>query len=275
MACHLTRLESQLERFWAIEEIDVDKPRSKEETECEAHFRENVLRDSSGRYVVRLPFRGNGQRLGESRSAALKRLDSLERKLGANAALGAEYDRIFEEYLTLGHMSLVEDDGDDGYYMPHHALLKDSSNTTKVRVVFDASAETRNGISLNDALMVGPVIQDALFVHLIRFRSHKYVITADIEKMYRQVWVHGDDRRYQRVLWRRNGVIRTFQLNTLTFGVSSSSFLTVIALLARGGFVIRQWVSNDARIINDLDSHHQHANFAFQADASLKTLGIT
>lgn len=45
--------------------------------------------------------------------------------------------------------------------------------------------------------------------------------------MYRQIFLHEDDRVYQRILWRQNGQIKTFQLNTLTFGVSSSSYLVI------------------------------------------------
>jgi len=82
-------------------------------------------------------------------------------------------------------------------------------------------------VSLNDILMVGPTVQDRLVSHLIRFRAYNYVITADIEKMYRQVWLHENDRRYQRILWRRDDIIETFQLNTLIFGVSSSPFLAI------------------------------------------------
>lgn len=87
-------------------------------------------------------------------------------------------------------MSLITNPGDDGYYMPHHAVIKDTSNTTKVRIVFDASAKTNNSTSLNDILMVGPTIQDKLVAYLIRFRTYKYVLTADIEKMYRQVLLY-------------------------------------------------------------------------------------
>ena len=44
--------------------------------------------------------------------------------------------------------------------MPHHCVLKDASTTTKLRVVFDASAKTTTGLSLNDCLMVGPKLQE-------------------------------------------------------------------------------------------------------------------
>ncbi|XP_071580876.1 uncharacterized protein [Temnothorax nylanderi] len=128
-------------------------------------------------------------------------------------------------------MSIVESPEEDGFYMPHHAVIKESSHTTKVRVVFDASAKTSNGVSLNDILMTGPTIQNKLFSHLIRFRVYVVVITADIEKMYRQVLVHKDDRRYQKILWRRDGEIKTLQSNTLTFGNTASPFLAIRAVV--------------------------------------------
>ncbi|XP_076660974.1 uncharacterized protein LOC143364585 [Halictus rubicundus] len=226
-ACHLSTLETQLDKFWQIEEVETEGLRSEEEVACEMHFQRNVSRDPSGRYTVRLPFRGTRERLGNSRNGAVKRLLSLERKLNSNNVLRDEYQRVLDEYLALGHMSLMEAPGDEGFYMPHHAVVKEASSTTKVRVVFDASAKTTSGASLNDILLVGPTIQPKLFAHLIRFRTYKYVLTADIEKMYRQVLLHEDDRPYQKILWRRNEKIETYQLNTLTFGVSSSPFLAI------------------------------------------------
>lgn len=290
--CQLLTLETQLSKFWEIEEIAYIKPNSAEEIECETHFANTTSRDSTGRYTVRLPFRRTNERLGDSRTVAHKRLLAVERKLNANDLLKVEYARAMKEYLTLGHMSIVESPGNDGYYMSHHAVIKESSRTTKVRVVFDASAKTSRDISLNDILMVGPTIQKKLFAHLIRFRMYRFVVTVDIEKMYRQVMVYKEDRKYQQILWRINDEIKTFQLNTLTFGVSSSPFLAIrtlhhladdechaypraaeiikkhlyvddlltgadtieearairneiIALLKRGGFIIRQWASNE------------------------------
>lgn len=321
VTCHLTHLEILMRKFWTIEEVASNTPQSNEEADCETHFSKTVSRDGEGRYTVRLPFRDTNIRLGDSHRSAFKRLLSLENKLNTNPNLKAEYIRIMDEYIQINHMSQIEDADENGYYMPHHAIVKETSHTTKVRIVFDASAKTTNGVSLNDLLMVGPTIQAGLFSHLIRFRTYNYVITADIEKMYRQVWLHEDDRRYQRVLWRRNGQIKTFQLNTLTFGIASSPFLAIrtiqrladdealvypraanvlkshlyvddlltgaetieearavrdetIELLARGGFVIRQWASNNECVINDLASNALHANFTLNADRALRTLGI-
>ncbi|XP_011689951.1 PREDICTED: uncharacterized protein LOC105451279 [Wasmannia auropunctata] len=324
--CSLTdvqlALDQQIAKFWTIEEITSSSPKSSDERECESHFAENVTRDSNGRYRVRLPFRKGDIRLGKSRTAALKRLYSLERKLDSDPELKSAYSQVIQEYLDLKQMSPVDDSPDDGFYMPHHAVIKSSSSTTKVRVVFDASAKTSNGLSLNDILLAGPTIQDTLFAQLLRFRTYKYVLSADIEKMYRQVLLHEDDQRYQRILWRQDNQIKTFQLNTLTFGVSSSPFLAIrtihkladdeydgfpnaarilkshlyvddlltgtnnvdearrlrdeiIALLSRGGFNIRQWASNEKRIIEDLNPDAVNSNLVLDKTNTLKTLGIS
>ena len=90
------------------------------------------------------------------------------------------------------------------YYLPHHAVFKHSSSTTKLRVVFDRSAKTTNGLSLNDILLVGPNVQQDRFSILLRFRVHNYVLIADIEKVYRQILVSDDDCHYQRILWRNS-----------------------------------------------------------------------
>ncbi|XP_076386150.1 uncharacterized protein LOC143264169 [Megachile rotundata] len=136
-----------------------------------------------------------------------------------------------QEYIDLGHMVHVSDEQKHGYYLPHHPVIKISSNTTKVRVVFDASAKTDKGMSLNNTLLTGPTIQSNLFTHLLRFRTHTYVVTADIAQMYRQVVVHPDDRRFQRVLWYYNNTISTFELSRVTFRVSPSSYLAIRSIV--------------------------------------------
>lgn len=87
------------------------------------------------------------------------------------------------------------------YYIPHHSVLRDSSLTTKLRVVFDASCATTTGKSLNDILLNGPSIQDELICIITRFRTQKYVMSADIENIYRQIWMAEKDHYFQRILW--------------------------------------------------------------------------
>ncbi|XP_071652702.1 uncharacterized protein [Temnothorax longispinosus] len=112
------------------------------------------------------------------------------------------------------------------YYLPHHCVIKADSTTTGVRVVFDASAPTDNGISLNDLQMVGPTLQEDLFSILIRFRIFLYILSADIEKMYRQVLINPKQRALLRILWRlcSKDPIQIFELDTVTYGKIAAAF---------------------------------------------------
>lgn len=235
--CYLssvTKLEKQLTKFWDIEELSNIKSLSSEEEACEAHFIKNTSRENSGRFIVKLPLKQDSAILGESKNQAEKRLISLERRFRHNEALRKEYSAFLKEYEELGHMQKVTDNGVQAcsYYMPHHCVTRADSETTKLRVVFDASASTTNGLSLNDLQMTGPVIQSDLLSILLRFRKHTYVISADIAKMYRQVLLIPEQRPLQRILWRERPEqqIETFELSTVTYGTTAASFLVIRCL---------------------------------------------
>ncbi|XP_043862777.1 uncharacterized protein LOC122756629 [Drosophila santomea] len=117
------------------------------------------------------------------------------------------------------------------YYIPHHCVLKPNSTSTKLRVVFDASCKTTSQKSLNDILMVGPTIQRDLYT-LLRFRIHRYAITADVVKMFRQVNMFAEDRRFQYILWRTSPSqpLSTFELNTVTYGTAAALYLAIRSL---------------------------------------------
>jgi len=194
-------VDFKLQRFWEQEEI-VAPVRTKEEEAVERHFVETTTTDETGRFIVRLPRQSQDLQLGNSYTMTKYRFQQLERKLTRNQELPKEYTKFMDEYLSLGHMQLVPEEDDNLYdnssnklicFLPHHAVFKESSTTTKTRVVFDASAKSTTGVSLNDMLMVGPTIQQDLLSIILRFRMHRYVMTADISKMYRHIRVHPED----------------------------------------------------------------------------------
>ncbi|KAK9731680.1 hypothetical protein QE152_g13489 [Popillia japonica] len=149
---------------------------------------------------------------------SIRRFTSIERKFSRNPSFKEQYVNFMQEYQDLGHMTVVNESQEQGvsyylphhavfkdtsittktrvvfdasskpdsvsYYLPHHAVFKDTSITTKTRVVFDASSKPDSGLALNDVLQVGPCIQDDIFSIMLRFRTHPIVFTADIAKMY-------------------------------------------------------------------------------------------
>ena len=71
------------------------------------------------------------------------------------------------------------------HYIPHHVVLKPDSATTKMRIVYDASAKTKKGNkSINECLYRSPVILEDLCGLLLRFRTKKIGIVSDIEKAF-------------------------------------------------------------------------------------------
>ncbi len=112
-----------------------------------------------------------------------------------------------------------------------HAVYKDSSSTTKIRAVFDASAKSATGVSLNDNLLndnllVGPTIHPPLIDVLLRFRLYPVALTADISKMYRAIELTPTDKDLHRFVWRSHPEkpLKDYRMTRVTFGVSASSF---------------------------------------------------
>ena len=113
-----------------------------------------------------------------------------------------------------------------------HAVKKESSTTTKLRAVFNASAKSSTNVSLNDILMVGPTVHSSLVDVLLRFRLHRIAMTADISKMYRAVELVDSDRDLHRFVWRssENEALKDYRMTRVMFGVSASSFAANMAV---------------------------------------------
>lgn len=179
--------------------------------------------------LVKMPFNEKIKELGKSKSTALKQFFAMENRMKKNQDFAIQYRFFMSEYDTLGHMEEIWDKEEIGYYTPHHGVF----SATKFRVVFNASAKTTSGISLNETQLVGEKLQRDLFDILINFRKNKFGIIADIEKMYRLVLVDHDDRKYQKILWRHNEKepVRVYRLKTVTYGQACAPHCAIRALI--------------------------------------------
>uniref|UniRef100_A0A8D8SYY4 Peptidase A2 domain-containing protein n=1 Tax=Cacopsylla melanoneura TaxID=428564 RepID=A0A8D8SYY4_9HEMI len=227
-------LDTSLKRFWELKELPAVKHLSQEEKDCEMHFAQNVSREPDGRYMIKLPFKSNVQELGESKARAVARLRTLEKGLNQCQSNKQQYFDFMKENSDLGHMGKVSNTIDWTENLPHHSVIRESSTTTRLRVVFHGSAKSTNGNSMNNLLMVGPGLQESIFSLLIRFRKYKVVLKADCEKMYRQIWIHPDDRKFQKIVWYNNDddtSLAEYELNTLTYGTSCAPYIAVKCLM--------------------------------------------
>ncbi|XP_076384507.1 uncharacterized protein LOC143263380 [Megalopta genalis] len=130
---------------------------------------------------------------------------------------------------------------------------EEGSTTTKLSVVFDGSAKSSSDLALNDIQLVGPTVQSDLISILIRFRYNRYVLSADIAKMYRQILVHPADRKYQRLLWRAQPhlPVQEYELNTVTYDTASAPFLATRTLHEIGLTCAHTFPTSSKVIIND------------------------
>ncbi|CAI6359149.1 unnamed protein product [Macrosiphum euphorbiae] len=231
-----------IQQFWQVEEPAAPSTPTTEDQWCEEYFKTSTSRDSTGRFCVALPFRhlftDSDQRqhaaprhgLGDSRSIALKRFYNLEKRLTNDSVLYAAYRKFMSTYQSLGHMVPAPSPGT--YFIPHHAVLKADGDVSKIRVVFDASSASSSGRSLNDVLCTGPKLQVDLRDILLRCRMHRYILSADIVKMYRQILIRQEDRTFQHIFWRDspNDELVEFQLCTVTYGLNCAPYLAIRCL---------------------------------------------
>lgn len=110
----------------------------------------------------------------------MNRFLAIERKLSKDSDFREQYASTIKEYFDLNHIAPAEtsenqylqfNSSNDPFYtcctLPHHVVIKSDRLTTKCRVVFDASAETANGKTLNDLLCIGPVLQNEMAISQI------------------------------------------------------------------------------------------------------------
>ncbi|XP_045517137.1 uncharacterized protein LOC123709686 [Pieris brassicae] len=224
-----------LQKFWEIEDIE-ESPSvvSSEDQYCLELYKKTTLRQANGKYKVRLPLKDNfKESLGLSKPMAVAQFHSLERKLAKQPKTARQYKDFINEYKDLGHMSFIENKGPEiGYYLPHHCVTREHSETTKLRVVFNGSAKTSTGLSLNDVMYTGPNLQQDLQSLILKWRRFRYVYTADVEKMFRNIDIFECDRKMQRIIWRNSQgrPLQEYELTTVTYGTKAAPFLAMMTL---------------------------------------------
>ncbi|XP_037931369.1 uncharacterized protein LOC119666158 [Teleopsis dalmanni] len=178
----VTITTKNIEKFWELEEADnTINEKTAEDEICMQFYDDTTKIDGDKKFIVKLPLKKDAT-LGESRNQAMARFLNQEKKMSNEKR--TEYIKFMQEYEQKGHMEKVKDNTIGKYYLPHQAVIRESSRTTKLRVVFDASAKSTNGKSLNDIMMTGPRLQQDIFDILMKWRLWKFVASADVEKMY-------------------------------------------------------------------------------------------
>ncbi|GFV74986.1 integrase catalytic domain-containing protein [Trichonephila clavipes] len=230
------QVDRNLTKFWDLEAIGI-----KAESSCDPddqamqHFKSSV-RFNSGRYEVGFPWKGHTQELNDNFSVAEKRVKSLTRRFIRDPTLYIQYSEILKEYESQGIIERVletEKPTDRAvFYLPHQAVFRQESLTTKMRIVFDASSHEDGQPSLNDCIWSGENLNPNIFHLIISFRLNTIAITADIERAFLQISLRDEDRDAVRFLFpdiRSNQTdpykFQVYRFKRVMFGVNVSPFL--------------------------------------------------
>ncbi|XP_055307270.1 uncharacterized protein LOC129571494 [Sitodiplosis mosellana] len=221
------QLLEMITKFWQQDQLPTKRYRTQEEQLCEDIFTNSITTNHEGRYIARMPLQPDAPKVIGSYDIAYARLMQMERKFARDPELKEKYIKFMRDYEELNHMSKVppqEHHSDTAIYIPHHA-----AGTEKFRTVFDGSARAKNGISINDIQLNGEKVQPELITTLMRFRTHRIALTADVAKMYRQILIAEDQRDMQRILWRESPSqpVHEYRLNTQTYGNKSAAYVSI------------------------------------------------
>ncbi|XP_070546913.1 uncharacterized protein [Ptychodera flava] len=191
--------------FWSMEAIGIrDSYEESDDDRALEHFNETV-KFENGRYHVKWPWKEEQPDLPENRELAYGRLKTLVQKLSKNPDLLEKYDAIIEEQRRREIIEQLTDTSEVGHkrhYIPHHAVINPMKTSTKVRIVYDASAKEKKGSkNLNECLYRGPVMLKDLCGLLLRFRQNKVAMVADIEKAFLQVGLQSPDKDVTSFFW--------------------------------------------------------------------------
>ena len=218
----------QLSKFWDLETLGI---RSDEKSVYDT-FTEEVKFDGE-RYEAKLPFKEYHPPLPDNYSTSERRLESLLKRLQGKPDVLKEYDNVIKQQVEEGITEKVHESKPMSvgavHYLPHREVIRADKETTKLRVVYDASCNT-TGTSLNDCLLAGPPLTPMIFDILVRFRAFKVAVVADIEKAFLNISVTPEHRDFLRFLWVDDPFkscprVQVLRFCRVVFGVTSSPFI--------------------------------------------------
>ena len=218
----------KIEKMWDLETIGITP------TDDTYEKFTNNLEFKDNHYKTSLPWKQSHAPLPDNYNNSLRRLRSNLKRLRSNPEILTRYNDIlttqFQDRMIerrYGNEPVEE----KLHYLPHHGVLREDKQTTKLRIVYDASSRPAKHLpSINECLMQGPSLNPLLFDVLIRFRINRTAFICDIMKGFLQIHVDERDRDALRFLWvddplAQDPEIIIYRFTRVVFGLNCSPFL--------------------------------------------------
>ena len=219
-------LNKLLKQFWSLEAIGITPQVDRQLTPDERLAVNKVnetLRFNGERYEVAVPWKDDRPHLPSNRQMAERRLRSVEKKLKQDESLAQAYQSVIDDYKSKGYIREVPEEEpkpSSEWFLPHFPVVRPEKATTKVRIVFDGSAQ-QNGKSLNSESLPGPKLQSDIVDILVKFRKESFALVGDVTQMYHQLILRPVDRPLHRFLYRNLGCDespRVYEFQRFIFG---------------------------------------------------------
>ncbi|GFX71529.1 integrase catalytic domain-containing protein [Trichonephila clavipes] len=232
-------ISTELRRFWEIESLGIlDKGSvtlGNGDEEILSEFDKSV-NFVDGRYRVNLPWKpGMREALQNNKTVARKRFEGLVRRFKCDHELFCEYKDVIDDYVREDIVERTSCDSlldSQGFYLPHHAVIRSDKTTSHIRIVFDGSAHENGQSSLNQSLYTGPNLHPNILELLLCFRKSPVAFTADVKSAFLQIELDFRDRDFTRFFWTDNLNKEPYVLNftRVLFGLKPSPYLLAATL---------------------------------------------
>ena len=193
-------------------------------------FKDQLTQSPEGWCETGLLWKPGVDGIPNNKAGSLARLSKLVQRLEKKPQLFEQYREIIKEQEEQGIIEKVmqEPEGRE-FYLPHKPVVRETAESTKVRIVYDASAKASdNSLSLNDCLETGPALQNRLWNILVRNRFKPVALSADLKQAFLQIRIKEKDRDALRFHWvseENPKEIIVYRFTRALFGLNQSPFL--------------------------------------------------
>ena len=193
-------------------------------------FKEQLTKIEQGYYEIGILWKADALELPDNKQGSLARLDRLVQRLNRQPELFDQYDEVMKDQEEKGIVEKAHHNPESkAFYMPHMPIVRQAAESTKVIVVYDASARANSASpSLNDCLERGPPLQNLKWDILTRNRVRPITLAGDIKQAFLQIRVMESDRDVLRFHWvkdKDSSKVETFRFTRVVFGLNQSPFI--------------------------------------------------
>ena len=216
----MTRTSSvDYEQLCSLDMLGLEDRADRNQQCVHEEFKEQLRQNTEGWYEMGFTAETWAQikPIPNNKQGSLRRLENLGKKLRRELNLLAGYDSVIQDQLVTGIVERVTSEPVGGeFYIPYKPVIRQSAESTKLRIVYDASAKANEkSPSVNDCLEKGPSLQNLHWDVLVHNCLKPITLAGDLKQAFLQVRIRAGDRDILRFHWFKDTTM--FEVEVLRF----------------------------------------------------------